>query len=463
MPQLRRGRRAVIPAEPGGRRRVSGAGLPGIVARARSGPTCRSRSSSRCCAGRRSCGGRRRAGARDRVDGRARPGRGPGRPAARRRRDRRAVAPLDRLAALDAAAARDPVASCWPSRARRRPRSCAGGAAALAGWAARPAEVAAGAATGVVDRPPRSSGSSAGCVASHGEPSGGGPSASDDPGPASSRSPFHVKRGTAAGSRDTPIAHAAATGGPGDGAAGRRAARAARDPGADRRQPEGRRRQDDHRGQPGRGPRPARLRVLVVDLDPQGNASTALGVRTTPGTRASTTCSSTARRSPTSSSRSAGLAGLFAVPATIDLAGAEIELVSLGRARARLRRALHAYLRSEARRPARLRAHRLPAVARPAHGQRAGRRPTRCSSRSSASTTRSRGSASCSATSTWSRRTSTRAARLDDPAHHVRRPHPAGRPGGRRGPRPLRRRRCCRRRSRARSGSPRRRATARPS
>ena len=60
------------------------------------------------------------------------------------------------------------------------------------------------------------------------------------------------------------------------------------------------------------------------------------------------------------------------------------------------------------RRRLRLRAHRLPAVARPAHGQRAQRRPTRCSCRSSASTTPSRASASCCATSTSCGATSTR-------------------------------------------------------
>ena len=44
------------------------------------------------------------------------------------------------------------------------------------------------------------------------------------------------------------------------------------------REPEGRRRQDHHGGEPGRRAGPARLQCWSIDLDPQGNASTALGV-----------------------------------------------------------------------------------------------------------------------------------------------------------------------------------------
>jgi chromosome partitioning protein len=85
-------------------------------------------------------------------------------------------------------------------------------------------------------------------------------------------------------------------------------------------------------------------RVLVIDLDPQGNASTALGVE---------------HRSETPSvydviindepmrgvvQASPEFAGLACVPATIHLAGAEVELVSMVAREQRLRTALDQYL-----------------------------------------------------------------------------------------------------------------------
>jgi chromosome partitioning protein len=88
----------------------------------------------------------------------------------------------------------------------------------------------------------------------------------------------------------------------------------------------------------------AGARVLVIDLDPQGNASTALGVE---------------HRSETASvydviindvpmgeviQKSPEFDGLYCVPATIHLAGAEIELVSLVAREQRLRTALDAFL-----------------------------------------------------------------------------------------------------------------------
>ena len=92
------------------------------------------------------------------------------------------------------------------------------------------------------------------------------------------------------------------------------------------------------------------LRVLVIDLDPQGNASTALAVPTTRASRASTRCWSTASRWPTCAPEVAAIPGLPCVPATIDLAGAEIELVSLVARESRLQRALTALLRERPRR-----------------------------------------------------------------------------------------------------------------
>jgi len=90
------------------------------------------------------------------------------------------------------------------------------------------------------------------------------------------------------------------------------------------------------------------LKTLVIDLDPQGNASTALGITD----RHSGTPSSyevllgeiglhaAIRQSPHSEK-------LFCVPATIDLAGAEIELVSMVARENRLRNALAALDQSD--------------------------------------------------------------------------------------------------------------------
>ena len=82
------------------------------------------------------------------------------------------------------------------------------------------------------------------------------------------------------------------------------------------------------------------LQVLVIDLDPQGNASTALGVEHREGTPSSyevligeMSLQAALHRSPHSER-------LFCVPATIDLAGAEIELVSMVAREGRLRTAL---------------------------------------------------------------------------------------------------------------------------
>ena len=81
-------------------------------------------------------------------------------------------------------------------------------------------------------------------------------------------------------------------------------------------------------------------RVLVVDLDPQGNASTALGVdhqRGVPSTYDALVDGDLLHDLMT---ESPDLPGLLVVPATIDLAGAEIELVSVVARENRLRRSL---------------------------------------------------------------------------------------------------------------------------
>lgn len=88
------------------------------------------------------------------------------------------------------------------------------------------------------------------------------------------------------------------------------------------------------------------LEVLVIDLDPQGNASTALGIDHRDGTGGTyevllegAAIADLAQVSPESTR-------LKVLPATLDLAGAELELVnSVGRER-QLQRALAAYCES---------------------------------------------------------------------------------------------------------------------
>ena len=84
-------------------------------------------------------------------------------------------------------------------------------------------------------------------------------------------------------------------------------------------------------------------RVLVIDLDPQGNASTALGIDHHAEVPSiydvlveSKPLSEVVQPVP-------DVEGLFCAPATIDLAGAEIELVSLVARESRLQRAIQAY------------------------------------------------------------------------------------------------------------------------
>jgi chromosome partitioning protein len=81
-------------------------------------------------------------------------------------------------------------------------------------------------------------------------------------------------------------------------------------------------------------------RVLVVDLDPQGNASTALGVEHRRGV--ASTYDAVVDGVPLAevTAECPDLPGVWAVPATIDLAGAEIELVSVVARESRLHKAI---------------------------------------------------------------------------------------------------------------------------
>jgi chromosome partitioning protein len=84
-------------------------------------------------------------------------------------------------------------------------------------------------------------------------------------------------------------------------------------------------------------------RVLVVDLDPQGNASTALDIDHRAGTPSVYNVLIEDQPLASTVRPVAGIPGLHCVPATIDLAGAEIELVPLVAREARLNRALASY------------------------------------------------------------------------------------------------------------------------
>jgi len=71
------------------------------------------------------------------------------------------------------------------------------------------------------------------------------------------------------------------------------------------------------------------VRVLVIDLDPQGNASTALDVEHRSGTPSVYELLLGEIPLGEAATQSSASDNLWCVPATIDLAGAEIELVSM--------------------------------------------------------------------------------------------------------------------------------------
>jgi chromosome partitioning protein len=82
------------------------------------------------------------------------------------------------------------------------------------------------------------------------------------------------------------------------------------------------------------------VRVLVIDLDPQGNTSTALGVEHRLGTPSVYETLLGEMRLAETAVPSTASPDLLCVPATIDLAGAEIELVSMVARENRLKQAL---------------------------------------------------------------------------------------------------------------------------
>lgn len=86
--------------------------------------------------------------------------------------------------------------------------------------------------------------------------------------------------------------------------------------------------------------------VLVIDLDPQGNASTALGVPHRPEITSVYEVLIGEAEIAEAVQPSSDHENLFCVPSTINLAGAEIELVSLVAREQRLRSALTTFLES---------------------------------------------------------------------------------------------------------------------
>ena len=85
-------------------------------------------------------------------------------------------------------------------------------------------------------------------------------------------------------------------------------------------------------------------RVLVIDLDPQGNASTALGIEHRSDTASVYEVIINDEPVANVVQKSPDFDTLFCVPATIHLAGAEIELVSMVAREQRLRTALERFL-----------------------------------------------------------------------------------------------------------------------
>ncbi|NYE72227.1 chromosome partitioning protein [Microlunatus parietis] len=87
------------------------------------------------------------------------------------------------------------------------------------------------------------------------------------------------------------------------------------------------------------------LSVLVIDLDPQGNASTALGVEHSTGTRGTYEVLLDGDAIEDLVVVSQEAPNLRVLPATVDLAAAEVELVSVVAREGRLNKALRTYLK----------------------------------------------------------------------------------------------------------------------
>ena len=82
------------------------------------------------------------------------------------------------------------------------------------------------------------------------------------------------------------------------------------------------------------------LKVLVIDLDPQGNASTALGADRSEDVAGSYEVLVENKTIAELMQKAPGFPELYCLPASVNLAGAEIDLVSLDRRESRLKEAI---------------------------------------------------------------------------------------------------------------------------
>ena len=208
----------------------------------------------------------------------------------------------------------------------------------------------------------------------------------------------------------------------------------------------------------------AGLNVLVIDIDPQGNASTALGIEH--HADVDSIYDVLINDLPLEgSAQCPDISDLNCAPATIHLAGAEIELVSLVAREQRLRRAIDVYAKP-GRRRASSGSTTFSSTARqpgPADGQ-CLLAAERGADPDSVRVLRTGGSESAAE----EHRDDPEApecgpGRFDDSLDHVRRAYKPGRPGGCRSPASTSRTRYSAPSCRAPCGYPRRRATSRPS
>ncbi len=88
-------------------------------------------------------------------------------------------------------------------------------------------------------------------------------------------------------------------------------------------------------------------RVLVIDLDPQGNASTALGIPHSEGTVGVYEILIEGQPINEVIQEASSVEGVWCIPSTMDVAGCEIELVSLEQREFRLRTALRDHAHAE--------------------------------------------------------------------------------------------------------------------